>query len=305
MLLGEHLHHAPGPSRSTSTAGRRSVPQDTRVSMAPAAPTRTRSECGRARVLCVRRRRQHDPASRSPSSRWRAVVGVSRRWDRTAATINGANAGFKPCSRSLLMATLAAYCSSRQPALLPCRWAGVSSEPSSPRSRPGLEHRCLAALVRHVGIPLLLGIIVWMLLAHEAHGRPLRAPMLATLAAWTCIVRPTNVLVVIALGAYLSDAGSAKPVVVSRRRRDVAGRLDRLLVGPLPSAVPQLLRGDRNDLRAILGAAGRASRVAGTRALRLRPHRPLRALVRCALPEGAPHRASSLSPGSSRSRTSR
>jgi hypothetical protein len=49
----------------------------------------------------------------------------------------------------------------------------------------------------------LLGAVVWMLLAHEARGRPLHAPILATLVAFMYIVRPTYALVVIAVGAYL------------------------------------------------------------------------------------------------------
>src|SRR2546425_981703 len=50
---------------------------------------------------------------------------------------------------------------------------------------------------------LLLGAVVWMLLAHEALGRPLYPPLLATLVTWMYIVRPTNVLVVLAVGVYL------------------------------------------------------------------------------------------------------
>jgi hypothetical protein len=56
----------------------------------------------------------------------------------------------------------------------------------------------------------LLGAVVWMLLAHEARGRLLNAPILATLVAWMYFVRPTNALVVIAVGTYLwvSQPGS-------------------------------------------------------------------------------------------------
>lgn len=50
---------------------------------------------------------------------------------------------------------------------------------------------------------LLLGGVVWILLAHEAQGRPLPGAVLATLVAWMYIVRPTNVLVVLAVGVYL------------------------------------------------------------------------------------------------------
>ena len=62
----------------------------------------------------------------------------------------------------------------------------------------------------------LLGAVVWMLLAHAARGRPIRAPILATLIAWMYIVRPTNVLVVIAVGVYLflRDRRSVWPYLV-------------------------------------------------------------------------------------------
>jgi hypothetical protein len=103
---------------------------------------------------------------------------------------------------SLLMATLAALFFTTARLLLPMGWSLVGALVAA----LGTQVWSTAALALWSdtwGI-LLLGIIVWMLLAHEAHGRPLRAPMLATLAAWTYIVRPTNVLVVIALGAYLS-----------------------------------------------------------------------------------------------------
>src|SRR5262249_5255903 len=50
---------------------------------------------------------------------------------------------------------------------------------------------------------LLLGVVVWVLLVHEARGRPLPAATLATLVAWMYIVRPTNALVVVAVGAYV------------------------------------------------------------------------------------------------------
>jgi hypothetical protein len=50
---------------------------------------------------------------------------------------------------------------------------------------------------------LLLGGVVWMLVAHEAQGRPLPGALLGTLVAWMYIVRPTNALVVIAVAVYL------------------------------------------------------------------------------------------------------
>jgi hypothetical protein len=50
---------------------------------------------------------------------------------------------------------------------------------------------------------LLLGGVVWILLAHEAQGRPLPGAMLATLASWMYIVRPANAPVVLAVAVYL------------------------------------------------------------------------------------------------------
>jgi hypothetical protein len=62
----------------------------------------------------------------------------------------------------------------------------------------------------------LLGVAVWMLLAHEAQGLRLRGPWIATVVAGMYIVRPTNVLVVIAVGVYLAarDRRSLPPYLV-------------------------------------------------------------------------------------------
>jgi hypothetical protein len=49
----------------------------------------------------------------------------------------------------------------------------------------------------------LLGVVVFVLLRHEARGRPLRPALLATLAAWMYVVRPPNAIVVVALAVYL------------------------------------------------------------------------------------------------------
>ena len=49
---------------------------------------------------------------------------------------------------------------------------------------------------------LLVGIVVWMLLANES-GCQIRPMLLATLLAWSYIVRPTNSLAVIAVTVYM------------------------------------------------------------------------------------------------------
>jgi hypothetical protein len=50
---------------------------------------------------------------------------------------------------------------------------------------------------------VLLGIAVYMLLAHEARGRRLRPLLLASLLAWAYFVRPTNILSIVGVGVYI------------------------------------------------------------------------------------------------------
>ena len=49
----------------------------------------------------------------------------------------------------------------------------------------------------------LLGFVVWMLLAQETDKRHIRPALLASLLAWTYVVRPTNCLSVIAITVYI------------------------------------------------------------------------------------------------------
>src|SRR5207253_8651056 len=49
----------------------------------------------------------------------------------------------------------------------------------------------------------LLGIVVWMLLAQKTKRYKLNPVMLATLLAWTYLVRPTNVLSIVAVTSYI------------------------------------------------------------------------------------------------------
>lgn len=102
---------------------------------------------------------------------------------------------------SLLMAALSALFFATARLVLPLGWSVVAAFVGG----LGTQVWSTASLVLWSdtwGI-LLLGVVVWTLLAHEARGRPLRAPVLATLVAWMYIVRPTNALVAIAVGGYL------------------------------------------------------------------------------------------------------
>lgn len=49
----------------------------------------------------------------------------------------------------------------------------------------------------------LLGFVVWMLIAQEAGGRPVRPVMLASLLSWTYFVRPTYSIPIIVITGYM------------------------------------------------------------------------------------------------------
>ena len=102
---------------------------------------------------------------------------------------------------SLLMAALSALFFVTARLLLPVGWSLVAALVGAFGTQVW-STASLALWSDTWGI-LLLGAVVWMLLAHEARGRPLHPPLLATLVAWMYIVRPTNVLVVLAVGVYL------------------------------------------------------------------------------------------------------
>ena len=102
---------------------------------------------------------------------------------------------------SLLMAGLAAVFFATARLVLPSSWSLVVALVGA----LGTQVWSTAALALWSdtwGI-FLLGTVVWMLVAHETHGRRLHTPTLATLVAWMYIVRPTNALVVVAVGVYL------------------------------------------------------------------------------------------------------
>jgi hypothetical protein len=102
---------------------------------------------------------------------------------------------------SFLMAALAVLFYATARLLLPVGWSLVGALVGA----LGTQVWSTAALALWSdtwGI-LLLGGVIWLLLAHEARGRSLPGTVLATLVAWTYIVRPTYALVVVAVGGYL------------------------------------------------------------------------------------------------------
>jgi hypothetical protein len=116
---------------------------------------------------------------------------------------------------SLLMATLAVVFYATARLLLPTGWSAAIALVGA----LGTQTWSTAALALWSdtwGV-LLLGVVVWLLLAHEARNRPLPGATLATLVAWMYIVRPTNAPVVVAVGVYLfvrDRASAARYVLV-------------------------------------------------------------------------------------------
>ena len=102
---------------------------------------------------------------------------------------------------SLLMAGLAAVFFATARLILPVGWSLATALVGALGTQ--VWSTAALALWADTWSIFLLGALVWMLLAHQARGRPLHGPVLATLVAWMYIVRPTNALVVVAVGAYL------------------------------------------------------------------------------------------------------
>lgn len=112
-----------------------------------------------------------------------------------------AERGMQTVLASFLMAVLAVLFYATARLLLPVGWSLVAALVGA----LGTQVWSTAALVLWSdtwGI-LLLGGVIWILLAHETRGRPLPGALLATLVAWMYIVRPTNALVVVGVGGYL------------------------------------------------------------------------------------------------------
>ena len=112
-----------------------------------------------------------------------------------------AERGMQTVLASFLMAALAVLFYATARLLLPVGWSLVAALVGA----LGTQVWSTAALALWSdtwGI-LLLGGVIWILLAHEARGRPLPGAVLATLVAWMFIVRPTNALVVVGVGGYL------------------------------------------------------------------------------------------------------
>ena len=101
---------------------------------------------------------------------------------------------------SFLMAALAVLFYATARLLLPVGWSLVGALVGALGTQ--VWTAALALWSDTWGI-LLLGGVVFILLAHEAQGRPLPGAVLATLVAWMYIARPTNALVVVGVGGYL------------------------------------------------------------------------------------------------------
>jgi hypothetical protein len=109
--------------------------------------------------------------------------------------------GMQAVLASFLMATLAVLFYATARLLLPVGWSLVGALVGALGTQVW-STTALALWSDTWGI-LLLGGVVWILLAHEVKDRPLPGAVLATLVAWMYIVRPTNALVVVGVGAYL------------------------------------------------------------------------------------------------------
>jgi hypothetical protein len=102
---------------------------------------------------------------------------------------------------ALLMAALAALFFFTSRLLLPLRWSvlialgGVLGTQVFSTASRGLWSDTWGIF--------LLGVIVWMLLAHERGKHPLSPILLASLLAWTYFVRPTYSIPIIAVSIYL------------------------------------------------------------------------------------------------------
>jgi len=109
--------------------------------------------------------------------------------------------GMQAVLASFLMAALAVLFYATARLLLPVGWSLVGALVGAVGTQVWSD-AALALWSDTWGI-FLLGGVIWILLAHEARGRPLPGAVLATLVAWMFIVRPTNALVVVGVGGYL------------------------------------------------------------------------------------------------------
>jgi len=101
---------------------------------------------------------------------------------------------------ALLMAAFAAVVFAAARLLLPPRWAlliALGSALGTP-----VWSTASRALWSDTWAVLLLGFVVWLLLAEEVDGARPRPVLLASLLAWSYLVRPTNALAVAAVTVY-------------------------------------------------------------------------------------------------------
>jgi hypothetical protein len=102
---------------------------------------------------------------------------------------------------AILMAALAAIFFFTARLLLPLRWSVVIALAGAFATQ--LWSTASRALWSDTWGILLIGIVVWMLLAHETKRRKLNPIALASLLAWSYFVRPTNVISILAITVYL------------------------------------------------------------------------------------------------------
>jgi hypothetical protein len=143
------------------------------------------------------------PGSSILSLPWVAVMNV---FGISAANINGTHdlrteTIIQASLAAILMAAFACLVFFTSRLLLPLGWS------VSIASGAALGTQVLSTASRGLwsdtwGI-LLVGFVVYMLLAQESGRRPIRPMLLATLLAWSYFVRPTNSLAVVAVTAYI------------------------------------------------------------------------------------------------------
>ncbi|HEY0004140.1 MAG TPA: hypothetical protein VGB17_04955 [Pyrinomonadaceae bacterium] len=102
---------------------------------------------------------------------------------------------------AILMAALSSIFFFTSRLVLPLRWSLLIALASAFGTQ--LWSTASRALWSDTWAVLLLGIVVWMLLAQETKRRRLNPIVLASLLAWAYFVRPTNSVSILAITAYL------------------------------------------------------------------------------------------------------
>jgi hypothetical protein len=103
---------------------------------------------------------------------------------------------------ALLMAALASILFFTARLVLPTSWSAVLALGAALGTQ--VWSTGSRALLMHTWFILILGALIWILLAQATGRRQLSPVWLATLSAWLYFVRPTGILVVIAITIYLT-----------------------------------------------------------------------------------------------------